>query len=314
MRTIKAVRIHQYGGPETVRVERAVLRNLNAGEVLVRVGAAGVNPVDWKIRAGYLQQAMPLTLPFTLGGDFSGVVMAVGPDVTEFALGAQVYGNAPVLSGGSGSFAESVIAPAGSFAEKPRSLDHVTAGALPLVGVSALQALSERLRILPGDKLLVHGGAGGIGSIAIQLARHLDAHVTATAGTDDIEYVRSLGAHQVIDHRKQKFQYRVGGLDAVLDTVGGLTYLDSFRVLKRGGRLVSLLEAPRADLMEEFGVEASVLYTQVTTQRLRQLADYVDSRAVKVRVDQTFALDAAAEALRYQQQNHPRGKVVLRIA
>ena len=310
MKTTNAVRIHSYGGPDVVHVEEARLPDAKESEALIRVHAAGVNPVDWKIRAGYLQQFAPLPLPSTLGGDFSGVVERAG---AGFMHGDEVYGQASALSGGSGSFAEYCLASLGTIAAKPRSVSHTEAGALPLVGVSALQALTEHLKIAPGQRVLIHGGAGGVGSVAVQLAKHLGARVATTVSADDISFVRGLGADIVIDYRTQKFEDAVTGVDAVLDTIGGETYVRSFKALKKGGRLVSMLERPRQGLMTEFGVEASVLFTRVTTERLTNLAKLVDQGALKVRVERTFPLQQAPAALLRQEKESPKGKIVLMI-
>jgi NADPH:quinone reductase-like Zn-dependent oxidoreductase len=313
MKTIRAARLEHHGGPEAVRIEHVSLPEPMAGGLLVRVHAAGVNPSDWKLRAGLLQEKMPLKLPITLSGDFSGIVEAVGPGVANFKARDHVYGYASPLNGGSGSFAEFVIAPAGSTSAKPKSLGHTEAGALPLPGVSALQALTEHLRISAGQKVLIHGGAGAIGSTAIQLAKHLGAHVATSVRVDDIDYVKGLGADTVIDYKAKKFEEVVRDLDAVFDTVGGDTYVRSFTVLKRGGRLVSMLEQPREDMMTTFGVEAIAQFTQVSTERLTRLAALVDLGALKVRVGKTFTLQEAAAALEHLEKNAPRGRVVLTI-
>ena len=313
MTTVKAARIHAYGGSEAVRVEEVELPARSNGQILVRVHDAGVNPVDWKIRSGYLRQVAPLPLPFTLGGDFSGVVEEV-PAGLGFKAGDEVFGTAVVLAGGSGSFAEECLAPAGAVAAKPNSVSHAEAAALPLVGVSALQALTEHLRVAAGQRVLIHGGAGGIGSAAIQLAKHLGAHVATTVRGDDVDYVKSLGADIVVDYTARKFEEAVGAQDAVLDTVGGDTYARSFKILKKGGRLVSMLEQPNQRLMNEHGVEASFLMTQVSAERLAKLAKLVDQGALKVRVGETFPLSEASAALLHQEKNPPRGKIVLAIA
>jgi NADPH:quinone reductase-like Zn-dependent oxidoreductase len=218
------------------------------------------------------------------------------------------------MNGGSGSFAEFVIAPATGTAAKPKSVGHTDAGGLPLVGVSALQALTESLRLSTGQKVLIHGGAGGIGSAAIQLAKHLGAHVATTASAHDSDYVKGLGAIVVIDYKTQRFDEVVHDLDAVFDTVGGDTYVRSFKALKRGGRLISMLEQPRQDLMKEFGVEAFFQFTQVTTERLTRLAELVQRDALKVNVDKIFPLEQASAAMQYLENQAPRGKVVLKVA
>lgn len=314
MKIVKAVRVHNYGGAEMVRIEDAPLPGPRAGELLIRILAAGVNPIDWKIRAGYLQQARPLPLPLTLGGDFSGVVEAVGAGVSGFRAGDEVYGQAGVFNGGSGAFAERALARAASVAAKPRSLPPTEAAALPTAGVSALQGLTRYLRVSAGQKVLIHDGAGGVGSIAIQMAKHLGAHVATTLSAGDIAYVKGLGADEVIDYDSRQFEEVLGGLDGVLDAVGCDTYVRSFRVLKKGVRPVAVLEPPGRELRNDFGVEALALSTLVTSERLTMLARLVDEGALRVRVDQTFPLERAGAALHYLEKASPKGKVVLKIA
>ncbi|MCX9010497.1 MAG: NADP-dependent oxidoreductase [Candidatus Methanoperedens sp.] len=311
---MKAAQINKYGGSEVVEINKnAPKPNLSRGHLLVEVYAAGVNPVDWKIREGYMRQMVPLQFPATLGGDFSGVVEEVGDGVSGFKKGDEVYGQASITRGGSGSFAEFVSADAKSTAHKPKSIGHVEAAALPLTGVSAWQALVEHIGISRGKKILIHGGAGGIGSIAIQIAKYLGAYVATTVSARDIPYVKELGADEAIDYKNQSFDEMLHDYDAVYDTVGGETYVKSFKVLKRGGIIVSMLEQPRSELVERYGVKAIGQFTQVTSERLSKLAELVDKRVIKVYVDRTFPLEQAGEALEYQQKGHPRGKVVLKI-
>src|SRR4030095_4145002 len=205
MTTVKAARIHNYDGAEALRIEGTTVHEPQSGEVLVRVHAAGVNSIDWKIRAGCLQQMKLLQLPFTLGGDFSGVVQAVGKDVVSAKVGTEVYGQASVFNGGSGSFAELCLARAGAVALKPRSLSPVEACGLPTAGVSALQAVKDSLRLSAGQKILINDGPSNIGSISIQLAKHFGAHVVSTALAADIPYVKGLGADEVIDYMGKEF-------------------------------------------------------------------------------------------------------------
>jgi alcohol dehydrogenase len=311
---MKAARIHNYGGPDEVHLENADQPNPGNGQLLINVKAAGVNPIDWKVRAGYLQKNVPLQFPVTLGGDFSGVIEAVGKDVTGFEIGEEVFGQASVLTGGSGTFAESALASAETVAAKPKSIGFQEAAALPLVGVSALQALVENLKLEADQKILIHGGAGGIGSAAIQIAKHLGANVVTTAAGNDFEYVKSLGADQVIDYKNERFEEIVSDLDGVLDTVGGETYERSFNVLKQGGRIVSMIEQPKQELMDKYGVEALHQFTKVTTDRLRKLAELVDQGALKVNIDKTFPLEQAGEALQELETHSPRGKVVVAAA
>src|SRR5919199_3999691 len=196
---MKSAQIRSYGGSEVVEINQStpLPNDPSSGKVLVRVKAAGVNPVDWKLREGYMQQMMPLQFPSTLGMDFSGVIEKVGQEVSELKQGDEVYGRASVMEGGSGAFAEMALANADSIAHKPKTLSHEEAAGLPLVGVSAWQALVETMGLSKGQRILMHGGAGGIGTIAIQLANHLGAYVATTVSTNDKEFVKEeLGADE----------------------------------------------------------------------------------------------------------------------
>ncbi len=307
---MKAAQINKHGGSEVVEINKnAPKPAVSRGQLLVEVYAAGVNPIDWKIREGYI----PLKFPATLSGDFSGVVADIGEGVSGFKKGFEVYGYASILGGGSGSFAEFVSANAKVMALKPKNITHVEAGALPLTGVSAWQVLVDHIGLSRGEKILIHGGAGGIGSIAIQLAKHLGAYVATTVSAKDMQYVQELGADEAIDYKNQKFEDMLHNYDAVFDTVGSETYVRSFKVLRKGGIIVSMLEQPRPELMEQYGVNAIGQLTQVNSERLSKLAELVDKRVIKVHVDKTFPLEQAGEALAYLQSGHPRGKVVLKM-
>ena len=315
---MKSIRIKKYGGSDVVEVNKtAAVPSISSGKVLVSVKASGVNPSDWKIREEYFQQMAPRQFPSTLGGDFSGIVKQIGEDddvSSDFKQGDEVYGYASVLNGGSGAFAELALANKDSIAYKPKSLNHLEAAGLPLVGVCAWQALVENIEISKDQKILIHGGAGGIGSIAIQLAKHLGAHVATTVSTGDKQFVQQLGADQIIDYKKENFEDVIHDYDAVLDTVGGETYNRSFRVLNKGGGIiVSMLEQPNTELMNQYGIKAIFLFSQVNRQRLTKLAQWVDQNNIKVNIDKTFPLDEAGKALDYQNGVHPRGKVVLTV-
>jgi NADPH:quinone reductase-like Zn-dependent oxidoreductase len=315
---MKSTQIKRYGGSEVVEINQSTPapNDPSAGKVLVDVKAAGVNPADWKIREGYFQQMMPLQFPSTLGMDFSGVIEKVGEGVPDFKQNDEVYGQAAVIRGGSGAFAEIALANADTIAHKPKILSHEKAAGLPLVGVSAWQALVDIIGLSKGQKILIHGGAGGIGSIAIQLAKHLGAYVATTVSTNDKQFVKEeLGADEVIDYKTQTFEDLLPHeYDAVFDTVGGETYTRSFKILKRGGIIVSMLEQPNQELMDRLGVKAISQFTQVNRERLTKLAQWVDQNNIRVNIDRTFPLDEAGKALDYQRDVHPRGKVVLQVS
>ena len=295
--------------------DTASVPSLPPGKILINVNAAGVNPIDWKIREGYMQQMIHLQFPSTLGMDFSGVIKQIGENTpSDFKHGNEVYGQASVLRGGSGAFAELALVDKDTIAHKPKTLNHLQSAALPLVGVSAWQAIVENIGLSKGQKILIHGGAGGIGSIAIQLAKHLGAYVATTASTNDKQFVQELGADQVVDYTTEKFEDTIHDYDAVFDTVAGDTYKKSFKVLKKGsGIIVSMLEQPNSELMNQYGVKALFQFTQVNRERLTKLAEWVDQNNIKVNVDKTFSLNEAAKALDYQKDVHPRGKVVLTV-
>jgi NADPH:quinone reductase-like Zn-dependent oxidoreductase len=307
---MRAVQLISYGVVAAADVTDPVLL---PGTILVDVFAAGVNPFDWKLAKGVFAQTIPLTLPVTLGGDFSGVVR--DPGDSEFNVGDEVFGQGHVLGGGSGSFAETLSVNNARIALKPKRIDHAHAAALPLVGVSALDVLVGKIEIQQGQKILIHGGAGGIGSIAIQIARHFGAAVTTTATAEEAPYVKGLGAEIIVDYTKSKFEEVLsnGGYDAVFDTVGGETYRTSFQVLKKGGVIVSMLEEPHQELMAKFGVRALHQSTDITKPRLIELAKLVEDGALKINIDKIFPLAEAASALTYLETGHPKGKVIVKI-
>ena len=310
---MKAAQVTQYGGPEVLKtVSDAPKPIITDDQVLVEVHAASANPFDWKVREGMVRMMGELTFPATLGGDLAGVIAQVGANVSHVKVGDAVYGLAGALSG-HGSFAEFAPVAGNSIGPKPASLDFGHAAALPMVGVSAIQALIEELNLITGQKILIHGGAGGIGSVAIQIAKHLGAYVATTTSAKNAGFVTSLGADEVIDYKTEKFQDKLSDYDAVFDTVGGDVYTDSFKVLKTGGTIVSMNVPPSEELMAEYKVIAKGFYTQVTVERLAQLTELVEAGVVTISIDKTFELDEAGEALAYLQAGGYRGKVVINV-
>jgi alcohol dehydrogenase len=315
---MKSIQINRYGGSDVIEVINAAsVPNPSSGKILVNVKAAGVNPADWKIREGYFQQMAPLQFPSTLGADFSGIIKQLGEGVSNSGLkqGDEVYGLASaVFSGGSGAFAELALVEKDRIAHKPKTLNHIEAAGLPTVGISAWQGLVENIGLSNDKKILIHGGAGGIGSMAIQLAKHLGAYIATTASTNDKQFVQELGANQVIDYKTENFEDILHDYDGVFDTVGGDTYKRSFKVLKKGsGIITSMLEQPNSELMNRYGVKALAQLTQANRQLLTKLAEWVDQNNIKVNIDKTFPIDQAADALDYQRDLHPRGKVVITV-
>ncbi len=310
---MKAAQINQYGGQDVLIINNDTRKPaVQPDQVLVEVHSAGVNPFDWKVREGYMKDMVPMPFPATLGGDLAGIVTELGEGVTGFALGDAVYGQANAVSG-VGSYAEFAPAAAESLAPKPKSTDFINAAALPLAGVSAYQALVDHMNLQAGQKILIHGGAGGIGSLAIQLAKHLGAYAATTATGEDVEFVKGLGADEVIDYKTQAFEESIKDYDVVFDTIGGETNAKSYQVLKPGGILVSMVEEPKGDLAEKHQVKPIHQSTKVTTERLNKLAGLVDQGVINPQVGKVFPLDQAAEALEYLKQGKHKGKVVLKV-
>lgn len=311
---MKAARIDRYGGPESITVVRDADRPpLTKGQLLIEVWAASLNPIDTIVRTGHMKEMLDLNFPATLGGDFAGVVAQVGPEVDGFNVDDEVYGQAGALLGGSGSLAELVAAPAGMTALKPKSVDFNTAASLPLVGGSAVQAIMDHLNVQRGQRILIHGAAGGIGSLAVQIAKHLGAHVIGTALAADVEVVEQLGADEVIDTSRSDFTKEVREVDGVLDTVGGDIASKSYGVIRRGGTLVSMIAQPDEERMRETGVKMISQFTQPTTERLTRLAQLVDDGIVTPNVGRVFALEQVADAFRFREEKKPSGKVVVAV-
>lgn len=311
---MKAAQFSSYGDPSVIIInEHAQEPVCKPGQILVANHGASINAFDFKLRLGYMQKMIPLQFPFTMGGDFAGKVIGVGDGVEGFAQGDDVYGQAIVLNGGSGSMAEIVAANVANSAHMPTSIHYLEAAALPLVGVSAIEAIEDHMHVHEGQKILIHGGAGGIGHLAVQLAKSLGAYVAATAKTQDREFVKNLGADEVIDYKTEKFQDMVKDFDGVFDTVGGETTTASFTVLKKGGVLVSMLGQPDQALAEKYGVTVIGQQTKTDRLHLEKLSELVDSGKLSVHVDKVFPFAKIQEAFTYQEQTHPNGKVVLQI-
>ncbi len=272
--TMRAAKVRRFGPPDVIVLEETPLPVPGEGEVLVRVKAAGVGPWDAWIRAG--RSVLPQPLPLTLGADLSGVVAAVGKGVTAFAVGDAVFGATnPRFTG---AYAEYAVASGGMIARKPASLTDADAASVPVIAVTAWQALFEQARLSRGDAVLIHGAAGNVGSFAVQLARAAGLRIAATARPCDLAHVRRLGAGQVIDARAERFEEKVGDVDAVVDLVGGDVQERSYSVLKPGGILVSAVSAPDQDAAKRHGVTARFLVMGVTTKRPEAIAAMLEGR------------------------------------
>ncbi|SDF84710.1 NADPH:quinone reductase [Methanolobus vulcani] len=310
---MKAAQISEYG-KDVVRINKNVeIPDLLPGKVIVKVHAAGVNPIDWKITEGYMSQAISDNFPLTVGDDFAGTVEYVGEGVTQYDIDDKVYGSAGIRMGGSGAIAEYLSTEPKLIAKMPEKASDEEAAALPLTGVSAVDVIYNKIKLKKGQQILIHGGSGGIGSMAIQIAKHMGAYVATTARKDKAQYLEKLGADEIIDYKDEVFEEILKDYDAVFDTVGGDTYKRSFKVLKKGGVIVSMLGQPDTELMNKYQVNAIGQFTQTNSDSLKKLAELFDAGAIKVNIDRFFPLDEAAEALKYQRDNSVKGKVVIEI-
>jgi NADPH:quinone reductase-like Zn-dependent oxidoreductase len=310
--------MHAYGGPEVLAYERAPLPTPAADEVLVQVRSAGVNPFDCKVRQGHFRSTIAHSLPLIPGWDLSGVVQAVGRAVVEFVPGDEVYGM--VDAARDGAYAEYVTARARHFAPKPRSLSHLEAAAVPTASLTAWQALfgmngePGSIELAKGQTILIHGGAGGVGSFAVQLGRWRGARVAATASAAHADFVRELGADLVIDYQKERFERHVSGVDAVLDLVGGDTQARSWGVLRPGGVLSSTVTAPSAREADAHRARGVMVNAQPNALELRELACLIDHGVVRVVVSEVIPLSQAHRAHSLSQSGHVVGKIVLDVA
>jgi NADPH:quinone reductase-like Zn-dependent oxidoreductase len=328
---MKAARIHEYGGP--VRVEEAPRPSPGPGDLLVQVRAASVNPVDFKIRDGKLKALVRYRMPLTLGNDLSGTVVAVGAGVSAFKPGDEIFARLDKVR--IGAFAELALVRETAAARKPARLSHVEAASLPLVGLTAWQAMVDIARLQPGARILIHAGSGGVGTFAIQLGKHLGCWVATTAGARNLELVRKLGADQAIDYRAQQFDEVLDGLDFVLDTQGGATLHRSFAVVKPGGCIVSIGGLPDAKfarswglnpflvlalgflarketrLARQRGVRYEYLFMHASGTELSRIAELVEGGVIQPVIDRTFPLDQVREALAWCESGRATGKVVL---
>lgn len=310
---MKAAQINEYGDVSVLEVVEINKPTINDGQVLVEVHAASLNPFDTSVRAGYLQQSIPLQLPVTLGGDIAGKIVEIGADVTGFAIGDSVYGQASVVGGNSGSFAEFAATKASQIAKMPSGIDYVGAASLTLVGVSAQQVLTQHIDLRAGQKIFITGGAGGIGQIAIQIAKHLGAYVATTVSTNDVEAIKVLGADEAIDYKSQDFTELLRDYDAVFDTVGGEGFAATLNVLKRGGVAVSMVAQVDEEKVQELGLTVIRQSTKVTTEALGQLRELIESGVVKPNVGKVFSLQEIQEAFIARESGSVSGKIVLAI-
>nr|WP_292378216.1 NADP-dependent oxidoreductase [Methanosarcina sp. UBA289] len=304
---MKAIRIHEFGGPDVLKYEEIPESQPGPGEVRIRVVAAGVNPIDWKIRRGYME----LPLPMTVGSDVAGIVDMVGQGVDSFRPEDEVFGKA---SAGQGGYAEYTVVSSTQIALKPSSIGFIESAAIPTAGLAAWQSLFDIAGLERGQTVLIHGAAGGVGTFAVQFAKWKGAYVIGTASSKNAEFLKSIGCDEVIDYRNQRFEEIVSSLDVVLDTIGGDTLERSWGVLKPGGFLVTTVASIPEGVPEKYGVRADRLMTQADGRELAQIAAIIDEQKIKPIVTTVLPLTDARKAHEMSETGHARGKIVLRVA
>ena len=313
MATMKAVRIHNYGGSDVLIYEDAPRPEPGDEQVLVRVRAASVSPIDWKMREGYMQQWIDLPMPVILGFDMAGDVVAVGSNVTDFQVGDAVFG---MTNMSIGTQAEYVAVPQAEVTAKPGSLNYEEAAAMPFGALAAWQALVEAGGLQAGQRVLIHAAAGGVGSLAVQIAKARGAYVIGTASGANVEFVRDLGADEVIDYQTTRFEDVVQDVDLVLDLVGGDTQERSWGVLKPGGTLVTLIGLPPGaeEVAAAHSASGSMATAHPDATLLRQIADLIDAGQLRPVVNTVLPLAEAHTGYDMSQGGHTRGKIILRIS
>jgi NADPH:quinone reductase-like Zn-dependent oxidoreductase len=309
--TMKAVVIHKYGGPEVLKYEDVPRPEPQADQILVRVIAAGMNPVDGMIRSGMFAKEGNRAFPIILGGDVAGVVEKVGNKMTKFKAGDPVF--AYVSLDNSGGYAQYALVTEREAALKPKSLTYVEAAAVPIVALTAWQALVDTAKLGSGQTILIHGGSGGVGSFAIQIAKARGAKVIATASTANQDFLKQLGADVPIDYTKQKFEDVAKDVDVVLDSIGKDTLARSYGVVKKGGIIVSIVARPNQAELDKYGIRGTALSVEPNSEELAEIGQLIDEKKIKVIVSRTFPLSEAMKAQEQVATGHTRGKIVLKV-
>src|SRR6266581_3744505 len=309
---MKAVVIHEYGDPEVLKYEDIPRPEPNDDQLLIRVIAAGVNPVDGMIRSGMFAKEGKRGFPIILGGDVAGVVEKVGSKITKFKAGDPVF--AYVSLDNSGGYAQYALVTEREAAPKPKSLTYVEAAAVPVVAMTAWQALVDTAKLGAGQTVLIHGGSGGVGSFAIQIAKAHGAKVIATASTANQDLLKQLGADVAIDYTKTRFEDVAKDVDAVLDPVGKETLARSYDVVKKGGIVMSLVARPDRVELQKHGIRGASISVHPDTADLTEIAQLVDAGKIKPVVTEVVPLSDAVKAQQQAATHHTRGKIVLRIA
>ncbi|AQQ53137.1 NADP-dependent oxidoreductase [Planococcus lenghuensis] len=310
---MKAIVIDQYGGKEQLQERQVERPSISADQVLLEVHATSINPIDWKLREGYLKEMLPFEFPIILGWDAAGVIAEVGSDVSHFNVGDRVFARPATTR--QGTYAEFVPVEENLLARMPDTMSFEEAAAIPLAGLTAWQCLVDVAEIQKSDKVLIQAGAGGVGTFAIQIAKSFGAHVATTASADNADFVKALGADQVIDYKTEQFETILSDFDVVLDSMGGDVLEKSFEVLKKGGRLVTIAGQPSEEKAQSTGVKASSFWLEPNGEQLQQLADLYEAGKLKPEIGEVFELteQGLKQAHALSETHHTRGKIVIKV-
>jgi len=308
---MKAVLIYKYGGPEVLKYEENVPEPvINPDDVLIKVFATSVNPIDWKVRQGQ-RSSINREFPIILGWDVSGVIEKIGAEVKDYKVGDEVYARPDVSR--NGTYAEYVAVRAKEIYFKPKTIDHLASAAIPLAGLTAWQGIFDHGKLQAGQKILIHGAAGGVGTLAVQLAKWKGAYVIGTASEKNIAFLKELGADEVIDYHKENFEEKLKDIDVVFDTIGGETQIKSLQVLKPGGILVSTVGIKDEAAVKAKGIQGVQYGAQSVPGDLKQLAELADAGKIKPVIAQVLPLSDIVKAHQLSEEGHTRGKIVLQV-
>lgn len=311
MIVMKAAIINQYGHADELIYTDVHEPEVGAHDILIEIKATSVNPLDWKIREGYAQQILTYEFPLILGWDAAGVIKKIGSHVTKFTVGDEVYTSPDVKR--NGTYAEYVAVDERYVAKKPERLSFEEAASIPLVGITSWQSLVDSAKVSEGDRVLIHAGAGGVGSFAIQLAKALGCWVATTTSGKNVDFLKQLGADLVINYEEEQFVDILSPVDVVFDTMGGEIQEQSYDVLKRGGRLVSIVDVPDEQTAKKYGVKVFFVSNDQEGDKLAKISELLDSGDIRPIVGKVMNLSEIQEAHRLSETKHMRGKIVLKV-
>ena len=308
---MKAVRIHIYGSSDVLKIENIPLPTILDDDVLIKIYATSVNPLDWKVREGLLQRMNLHKLPMTLGWDVSGVIEKIGDKVTKFKVGDEVF-TRPALER-DGSYAEYIAVRENEVAFKPKSLTHEESAAIPLAGITAWEVLIKTAHIKKEQRVLIHAASGGVGTIAVQLAKARGCYVIGTTSTANVDLVKSLGVDEVIDYKNQNFSAIVKDVDVVFDTLGGEIQEKSWKILKKNGILVSIVKQPNSESAQKYNVRYGYVFIKPDAEALTELVKMIDGGKIKPVVKTVLTLDEIKKAHDLSQSGRAKGKIIIKV-